>query len=126
MLNLDREDRWVFGDKSTGIYLNKFQWTSIKRHTLVQGTASPDNGKYKEYWEERKRKESNSLTPSYQKIAIKQKCKCPICGETLFNEESLHVHHIKPRSEGGKDNYANLQLLHLYCHQQVHHNTILV
>ncbi|MFC1718621.1 HNH endonuclease signature motif containing protein [Candidatus Poribacteria bacterium] len=32
----------------------------------------------------------------------------------------VHTHHKKPVKEGGKNSYDNLQLLHLYCHQQIH------
>lgn len=119
-LNLDRNDKFVFGDKKSGQHLLKFSWFKIQRHTLVKGTASPDDGSLKDYWERRMKKQSKSLVPNRQKIANKQGCICPICGQSLFNDEDLHVHHIKPRSEGGKDNYANLQLVHLYCHQQIH------
>jgi 5-methylcytosine-specific restriction endonuclease McrA len=40
--------------------------------------------------------------------------------ESLFNDEEIQLHHKKPGKEGGEDSYSNLQLLHLYCHQQVH------
>lgn len=110
----------MFGDKSTGNYLLKFSWSTIQRHSLIKGKASPDDGKLKDYWKERKKEESKTLIPSYQKVAIRQKCICPVCGESIFNEEELHLHHTKPRKEGGKSNYSNLQLLHLYCHQQIH------
>ncbi|MEO1432849.1 MAG: HNH endonuclease signature motif containing protein [Cyanobacteria bacterium J06633_8] len=46
---------------------------------------------------------------------------CPTCRESLFNGEELHVHHIIPKSKGGKDTYKNLQLVHLMCHQQIHY-----
>ncbi|MBW4638617.1 MAG: HNH endonuclease [Gloeocapsa sp. UFS-A4-WI-NPMV-4B04] len=36
-----------------------------------------------------------------------------MCGESLYNGEELHLHHVKPKSEGGKDTYNNLRLLHL-------------
>jgi RNA-directed DNA polymerase len=39
----DRRDRWVFGDRDSGAYLLKFAWTTITRHTLVKGRASPDD-----------------------------------------------------------------------------------
>ena len=45
---------------------------------------------------------------------------CLVCGESLFNDEELQVHHRKPIKEGGDDSYSNLQLVHLYCHQQIH------
>ena len=119
-LNLDRNDNWVFGDKQTGQYLLKFSWFNIKRHALVIGDASPDNPELREYWELRRKKQSQTLIPSYQKLAEKQGYKCPICGESLFNDEPLQKHHKTPRKLGGNDSYANLELMHYYCHQQIH------
>lgn len=119
-LNLDRNDNWVFGDKRTGQFLFKFSWFNIKRHTLVKGDASYDNPELREYWELRRKRKSHNLIPSYQKLAQKQGYKCPVCGESLFNDEPIEKHHKVPRSVGGKDTYANLQLMHYLCHQQVH------
>ena len=119
-LNLERSDRWVFGDKTTGIHLLKFSWFEIDRHILVKGKSSPDDSTLKNYWQNREKAKAKSLTPSKQKIAKNQGCICPKCGKSLFNEEELHVHHIEPKHQGGKDSYGNLQLLHLYCHQQSH------
>ena len=48
-LNLDRLDSWTFGDKQTGKYLLKLSWFPIERHTLVKGTASPDDPRLKDY-----------------------------------------------------------------------------
>lgn len=50
-----RKDRWVFSDKISGRYLLKLSWTSIKRHVLVKGNASPDNPALRDYWQKRKR-----------------------------------------------------------------------
>lgn len=119
-LNLDRNDNWVFGDKRTGQYLLKFSWFNIKRHTLVKGDASPDDPELQEYWDLRRKRKSKNLIPSYQKLAQKQGYKCAICGESLFNDEPLQKHHKTPRSKGGNDSYANLELMHYYCHRQVH------
>ena len=60
------------------------------------------------------------LTLSKQKIAKRQKGRCPACGESLFNEEELQIHHQHTRSEGGTNNYNNLSLVHLSCHQHIH------
>ncbi|WP_413467310.1 HNH endonuclease [Pleurocapsa sp. FMAR1] len=54
-------------------------------------------------------------------MAHKQKYKCSVCGQSLFNDEALHLHHIIPRSKGGKDNINNLVLLHLFCDHKTHH-----
>jgi RNA-directed DNA polymerase len=119
-LNLDREDNWVFGDKQSGQHLLKFSWFNIRRHTMVKGDASPDDPKLQEYWESRNKIKSKNLIPSYQKLARKQEYKCPVCGESLFNDEPIQKHHKIPRTKGGNDSYANLELVHYYCHQQIH------
>ncbi|AUT00207.1 group II intron reverse transcriptase/maturase [Nostoc sp. CENA543] len=118
--NLDRNDFWVFGDKHSGQYLLKFSWFHIKRHTLVKGDASPDDQQLRVYWQQRRKKQSRCLIPSYQKLARRQGYQCPICGESLFNNESLHKHHKIPCAAGGNDSYSNLELVHFYCHQQIH------
>ncbi|MEG4185622.1 group II intron reverse transcriptase/maturase [Microcoleus sp. Pol14D6] len=119
-LNLERRDRWVFGDKTTGMHLLKFSWFRIERHILVKGRSSPDDPNLKSYWQDREKAKSKSLTPSKQKIAQNQGCICPKCGESLFNGEELHVHHIEPKQQGGSNSYKNLRFLHFYCHQQIH------
>lgn len=124
-LNLQRNDKWVFGDKEYGGYMLKFSWFKIKRHTLVSKRSSPDNPEQRLYWEMRKHKsdksESKKLSRIQQKVAEKQNFKCPVCGESIFNEEQLHLHHFKPRCEGGKDEVKNLIWLHQYCHHKTHY-----
>ncbi|AFZ27573.1 Retron-type reverse transcriptase [Cylindrospermum stagnale PCC 7417] len=125
-LNLDRPfDRWVFGNKQTGAYMLKFAWFKIERHILIKGKSSPDDPKLRDYWIKRQEAKTKSeLIKSRQKIAQRQQYVCPVCGESLLNDEELHLHHKKPKSQGGGDNYGNLQLVHLYCHQQIHSGTI--
>ena len=119
-LNLDRMDNWVFGNKEFNNILLKFSWFNIERHALVKGTSSPDDPELRQYWGEREESKSKTLEPSNQKIAKKQNYQCPVCHESLFNGETLHRHHIIPRHQNGKNNLANLQLVHYYCHQQIH------
>jgi RNA-directed DNA polymerase len=118
--HLDRLDPWVFGDKDTGGYLLKFSWFPIERHTLVKGRSSPDDPSLKDYWMKRQALSARDLTFSKQKLAKRQKGRCPQCGESLFNEEELQVHHLLAKSQGGKDVYSNLVLVHLLCHQHIH------
>jgi RNA-directed DNA polymerase len=122
-LNAQRDDTWVFGDKQTGTYLLKFKWFSIKRHILVKGTASPDDPNLRAYWRHRITAKATELSRSDRKIARAQHYVCQTCGESLFNEEDLHRHHVEPKRNGGKDAYDNLVLEHLYCHQQKHGST---
>ncbi len=119
-LNLERQDQWVFGDKKTGSYLLKFRWFKVERHVLVKGRNSPDDPKLKEYWKKRWLEKSKDRSPRIQKIAQKQKGVCLVCKESLFNDEPLHLHHKIPKSKGGRNTWSNLQIIHLYCHQQVH------
>lgn len=122
-LNLERQDNWVFGDKQTGKYLLKFSWFKIDRHILVKGKSSPDDPSLKDYWKKRELAKAKDHAPSIQKMAQKQSCVCPICGNSLFNGEEIHKHHKIPKIDGGKDTYSNLQLVHLLCHQQIHLGT---
>jgi len=53
-LHPTRRDQWVFGVLTTGLYLQKFRWVSIRRHTMVKGSASPDDSLLRAYWDKRK------------------------------------------------------------------------
>ena len=87
---------------------------------MVRGTASPDDPRLEDYWMERQAAKAKDLTSSRQKLAMRQKGRCGECFESLFNDEEVHIHHRLSRSLGGKDNYSNLVLVHLLCHQQIH------
>ena len=45
---------------------------------------------------------------------------CPSCGQPITWATGWSIHHIFPRSQGGSDRLANLQLLHPACHRQLH------
>jgi RNA-directed DNA polymerase len=119
-LNHKRQDRWVFGDKRSGRYLLKFSWTRIARHPLVRGTASPDDPSLREYWRDRQKVHARNLSPSDRRIAVAQGFVCTLCGVPLLNGEELHRHHKCPKGQGGSDSVGNLEIVHLYCHQQRH------
>ncbi|MDO4899037.1 group II intron reverse transcriptase/maturase [Actinomyces sp.] len=51
-----RDDRWVFTDHDSGIYLRKFAWTPIVRHVKVKGRASPDDPNLTDYWQQRRKR----------------------------------------------------------------------
>jgi RNA-directed DNA polymerase len=123
-LNPQRADHWVFGDKQTGAYLLKFSWFKIERHIIVRGKASPDDPQLREYWATRQQQGVKNTPPRVQRLARKQNYVCRLCGETLFNDEELHVHHIEPTGKQGSDDEGNQTLVHLYCHQQIHSGKI--
>jgi RNA-directed DNA polymerase len=49
-----------------------------------------------------------------------QEGKCPNCNQKITKDTGWNIHHILPKSEGGKDNLNNLVLVHPNCHKQVH------
>jgi RNA-directed DNA polymerase len=124
-LNLSRESKWDFGDKKIGAYMLKFSWFNIERHAMVTKTASPDDPKLKDYWEKRWKTKAKSEATRYnktkEKVANRQGYKCTVCGESLFNDEPIDLHHIIPKSQGGKDEIRNLIWVHQYCHHKIHH-----
>lgn len=121
-LNPKREDRWVFGNakQGPGYSLLKLSWTPIKRHILVKGDSSPDDGRLRHYWESRNSSRHKELSGKQRALAKQQQGKCFWCNETVHNDEYLHVHHLEPKRLGGSDKLFNLRLMHLYCHQQLH------
>ena len=54
--NKSRNDHWVFGHRESGGHLVKFSWTSIDRHVIVKGGASPDDPALADYWANRRRR----------------------------------------------------------------------
>jgi RNA-directed DNA polymerase len=123
-LNKNRQDRWVFGDKRTGVYLLKYSWFPIRRHALVRGAASPDDPALREYWVKRAAK-SKDTRPTVGMLADRQHGICPLCQQPLWallaeDQEDLHVDHIVPKDQGGSNSLRNLRVVHLFCHQQRH------
>ena len=83
--NQARRDRWVFGDRSSGAYMQKFAWTRIVRHWMVQGAASPDDPALTEYWAERRRKApAPSISKANLRLFAAQNGRCCVCGAWLL------------------------------------------
>lgn len=125
-LNLQRPaNRWVFGDKASGAYMLKFSWFKIERHRLVRKRSSPDDPSLQDYWTERTRRTGATEAAKLGKIgrtaAKKQDFRCPVCKASLFNGETVHLHHLIPKAEGGTNEIKNLVWLHEFCHQQAHY-----
>jgi RNA-directed DNA polymerase len=119
--NQQRADRWVFGDKHTGVYLLKYSWFPIQRHVLIQGAASPDDATLRDYFADRMQCHVARHLPAYEaRIAQRTRGQCAVCREPLLGTEHLEQHHLRPRSQGGTDDLANKVLVHLYCHQWLH------
>ncbi len=82
--NKSRRDRWVFGDRNSGAYLLKFSWTSIVRHQLVPGGASPDDPSLAEYWAKRRQRGAPPLDKVTLRLLKAQHGRCPVCGVFLL------------------------------------------
>ncbi len=79
-----RGDRWVFGDRESGLYLRKFSWTRIVRHQIVTGAASPDDPALADYWARRRRKHKPPLGEHTVWQLRRQHGRCPLCGDYLL------------------------------------------
>jgi len=129
-----RQDRWVFGDRDSGVYLHKFAWTKIVRHVPVHGTASLDDPALARYWADRRRKrQPPPLAPSTMRLIRVQGGRCRLCGEYLLHADgepqspsqweqwfkvirkAMVRHLIIADTAGQPDQY---RLVHAYCHER--------
>ncbi|MBX9256212.1 HNH endonuclease [Desmonostoc muscorum CCALA 125] len=108
---------WVFSvtrDGNVAETLISHASKKIVRHTKVKGTASPFDGNLK-YWSSRRGE--HPLVPTKVARLLKvHKGKCAHCGLYFREDDLIEVDHIIPKSQGGKDKYNNLQVLHRHCH----------
>ena len=121
---------WVFfgttkgrGDKLKTLHLTNAQDIPIVRHVKVKGNNSPDDPTLNKYWLDRRNKTGKTYWEkgtNLHKIANRQKWRCPVCGEHLFNGEELQTHHIIRVKDGGSDNVDNLVHQHKHCHIHIH------
>lgn len=121
-------DKWRFFaelNKGNKIFLLKFSHFKIVRHVGVHNIMCPDDPSTESrlYWEKRMANRQYMKWGGYEsrlKLSKKQYHICPICLESLYNDEELHVHHIKAKKDGGNNTYGNLVILHELCHRQIH------
>ncbi|HEY1158557.1 MAG TPA: group II intron maturase-specific domain-containing protein, partial [Arthrobacter sp.] len=85
--NKFRNDRWVFGDRDSGAYMVRFSWTSIVRHTVVRGSASPDDPALADYWANRRKRTPPPLDGYTLHLLAKQDGRCPLCAEPLISAD---------------------------------------
>ena len=82
----------MFGDRDSGAYLLKFAWTTITRHTLVKGWASPDDPALADYWAARRRRGRPPLDRARLRLLQRQRGRCPLCGELLLHADHEPAH----------------------------------
>lgn len=115
---IDKGDGWRFAanDKDSIKKISLHSETSIVRHIKVQGNKSPLDGDWV-YWSKRmgQRPDANKRISL---LLEKQNGKCPHCKLYFKEDDLMETDHIIPRSQGGKDEYSNFQLLHRHCHDE--------
>ena len=134
-----RKDRWVFGDRDSGLYLRKFSWTRIVRHQIVTGSASPDNPALADYWAWRRVRHKPPLGQYTVRQLRRQHGRCPYCGDYLLladhepaspqeweqwfattrkaiRKKALQ---IAPDGETGSPERNPIRLVHARCHRQL-------
>jgi hypothetical protein len=84
MFNRSHQNRWVFGDRSSGAYMLRFSWTRIVRHQMVPGRASPDDPDLGEYWA-RRRQRTPPLGGRSLNLFRGQHGRCAACGALLVD-----------------------------------------
>ena len=82
--NKARQDRWVFGDRTSGSYLHRFAWTNIVRHQIVKHRASLDDPELADYWAWRRYKAPLPINRSAMRLYRAQDGRCAICKATLL------------------------------------------
>ena len=132
--NKSRRDRWVFGDHVSGAYRTKFAWTSIVRHRMVKGGASPDDPSLAQYWADRRRR---GVPPPLDQLSLRllktQAGRCPCCGDLLLHADhppqtpaeweqwvrvagkALRKQSLAYRQRDGTGETSSLRLTHVRC-----------
>nr|AOC61653.1 putative reverse transcriptase, intron maturase and H-N-H endonuclease [Gloeotilopsis planctonica] len=101
-------------NKANTIYLPKISWIGSKKHVKIKDRTSVYDGN-EVYWTLRTPRYS-ILSTRVKNLLARQKGKCKACSIAFKEGDRMEVDHIMPLSKGGKDSYANLQLLHRDCH----------
>jgi RNA-directed DNA polymerase len=86
----------VFGDRDSGGHLVKFAWTSINRHVMVKGAASPDDPALADFWVSRRWRSKPPLGSYTLSLLTRQDGRCPLCGDPC----SPPISRRSPRSSG--------------------------
>lgn len=135
-----RDDKWVFGDRDTGVYLRRHSWTGIRRHVMVKGRASPDDPDLAGYWENRYRRKKHGLALDAGTLSLltRQENRCPHCRDPLIDVARLPAspeeweqwwlsvtRQAAPRAPSAataqppEENTARPTLMHMTCHRSL-------
>jgi RNA-directed DNA polymerase len=122
-----RNNKWVFGDKNTGAYLLNHAWTSIRRHILVKGEASPDDPDLAGYWRYRRDKHRDPLDSGTASLLGRQRNRCPLCGDLMLDAshwpsspqewENWWLGITRKTIQHGGSGNTIPALIHAHCHR---------
>jgi len=112
----DKKYKWIFGKSKTEKVFNISEVTSWWP-TPLKRSRNPYIEANRDYFEERqvKRVQARFRSAFYKKF----RNICEECGESLYNGESVEMHHIVPRKKGGSWKIENIVPLHEICHKNV-------
>ena len=97
-------------------YNPKGEHHSSVDYTKVKGDKSPYDGDWK-YWSTRMGRYPET-SKRVAELLKRQKGKCSWCGLHFKDGDVMEIDHIEPKSKGGSNRKANLQLLHGHCHDE--------
>lgn len=109
-------NKWTFASEEVTLLRIIDYSLPLSNYVKVKGESSPFDGD-KLYWSRRLTKNSSFNTRTTL-LLNSQRGICPWCKTAFSNIDIMEVDHITPLSKGGKDVYANLQLLHGHCHDE--------
>lgn len=116
-------DNWVFASQNTSQnplrLLKHSSFPAGKSHVKVQDTRTPYDGD-EIYWSVRLGDNYKILEPQVTRLLQRQKGKCAYCGIPFKPGDVIEKHHFVQKAKGGNNSDANLELVHLHCHDQIH------
>jgi RNA-directed DNA polymerase len=113
------------GGKKQTYTLLKLVSIPSRRHIQIRSKANPYDPPWRPYIVARKKRRMRErLWERKRQLALKawlaQEGKCRTCQEIIEETDQWHLHHLKPRKEGGPDILSNLAMVHPDCHRQIH------
>ena len=114
---------WKFKTRTENNPLTLHKHTDFKSGKgwiKVKGIKSPFDGD-ETYWSKRMGDLYLTQEPQKARLMKKQKGKCKYCGINFLPDDQIEKHHVIKRSKGGNNGDNNLILVHLHCHDKIHH-----
>jgi RNA-directed DNA polymerase len=139
-----RNDRWVFGNRAGADergsvpHLVKFSWTTIVRHQMVTGTASPDDPDLAGYRIARRHRARPPLDSYNLRLLTRQDGRCPLRKDHLLSPEqppqspreweswrrstarrAIAAEYLVHQDRHGKPDGSRTRLIHASCGREL-------